>query len=238
VTPTRRPSLAPRRLVAAVGIGVVVASAAIGGAALLDEPAQRSAQDAAQPIIVGAVAGQEIPGTPTDVAGGLPPIGMVLDRPAPNGISALEPSVRVARLREITSQPGAAARRWVELGHAYQALGDSRAADAAYREAIRREPTDTAGRVGRAMVAGAQGAAGLRSGATMLDALVKDHPRDQLVIFNRGWLALYQRDVPTILSSWRQTVKLAPTTLLGRTATGLLREINANASGGAATPSP
>ncbi len=230
-----KPAIEPRRLVVALVAGAVVAAAALGIASLLNEPAKRSAQDRAQPIIVGAVAGEPInPDATADPAGSLPPIAIVLDRPAPDGISRLEPTVQVARLREIVARPDAAARRWVELGHAYQALKDASAANEAYREAERRDPRDPAAKVGLAMVTASRGPAGLQEATTTLGSLAAANPDNQLVVFNRGWLALYRRDLPTILASWRRTVKLAPNTLLGRTATGLLRQVGANSAGSAA----
>ena len=213
----------------------MVAAAALGIGSLLDDPAKRSAQDRAQPIIVGAVAGQPIdPAATADPAGSLPPIAIVLDRPAPNGISRLEPTVQVARLRELIAQPGAAPRRWVELGHAYQALRDPSAAQEAYSEAERRNPRDPVARVGLAMVMASRNPAGLQEATATLSALADANPANQLVVFNRGWLALYRRDLPTILASWRRTVKLGPNTLLGRTATGLLRQVGTNSAGSAA----
>jgi cytochrome c-type biogenesis protein CcmH/NrfG len=240
VTQSTRWSIAPRRLAVALAIGLAAGGGALGLGTILDDPANRSAEDVAQPIIVGAVAGQPIApatGTATDPGASLPPIAPVLDRPAPNGISGLEPSVQVARLREIIAQADASPRRWVELGSAYQALGDASAAEKAYREAARRDPRDLAPRVGLAMVTGSRGPAGLRAAAATLGRLAERHPDNQLVVFNQGWLALYQRDVPTVLRTWRRAVTLAPKTLLGRTAAGLLRQINANGAGaGPASP--
>jgi hypothetical protein len=192
----------------------------LGAGALLDSPtAEQAPRDKSQPIVAGPVVapGQELTGG----ASTLPPLRLVLDRPPPDGIGDLPAAQQVARLRTLAGH-GGAARRLVELGAAQQALGDGRAAQASYREALRRAPDDLAARTGLLMVDGASGSAGLRRAAAALGGLALEHPRSQLVLFNQGWVAAYRRDAGQALTSWARTAMIDRGTPLGRAARQLV----------------
>jgi hypothetical protein len=104
-------------------------------------------------------------------------------------------------------------------------LGDPEDAARAYRAAAARAPADVAARAGLAMVEGT-GGEGLARAAAGLAALAREHPDDQLVAFNQGWVEIYRRRAGPAERAWRRTVALGEGTRLGRTATALLRELD------------
>jgi hypothetical protein len=117
----------------------------------------------------------------------------------------------------------------VELGSAYQAVGLGREARDAYRAALQRSPGEVAALAGLAMVHGAGSPKGLEIAAHDLRGLRLAHPRSQLVAFNEGWVAAYRRRPKETVADLRRAIALGPGTLLGRTATGLVQRITAQA---------
>jgi hypothetical protein len=81
------------------------------------------------------------------------------------------------------------------------------------------------------MVEGASGAAGLQRGAAQLERLARERPREQLVSFNQGWLALYGGLREPAERAWTRTVALDPDSRLGRIAPVLLRALETVPSG-------
>lgn len=219
-----RPS--PRAVAAVVAVTLAAGLAAVGVASLLDEPVDGAARDRA-PIIVGQVVppGQELTGAEDR----LPQLAMVLDRPAPDGISRLAASDQIVRLREIVaSEP--AARRYVELGRAHMELDDIASARESFTRARALAPADPAPLVGLAMTQALEGDAGLDRAASDMRTLTDRFPGSQLAWFNRGWLAVYRSDADTAITSWTRTVALGRGTPLGRAAAGLLAEIGRTGS--------
>jgi hypothetical protein len=204
---------------------IAVWALAVGAALLLadalDSPVGEGARDEAQAVAPGPVA---VPGGALAGGEGLPPLALVLDRPLPEGIADLPPIRQATRLSELArSDPDP--RRLVELGSVFQLLGDPEDAARAYRAAAARAPADAAARAGLAMVEGT-GGEGLARAAAGLAALAREHPDDQLVAFNQGWVEIYRRRAGPAERAWRRTVALGEGTRLGRTATALLRELD------------
>ena len=199
-----------------------------GGALLLanalDSPAGQSARDEAQPATPGPVAGS------TGGLGQLPPLAMVLDHQLPGGVADLPPIQQAQRLRELAAAAPSATRS-VELGSVLQLLGDSAGAERAFRDALAREPGDVGALVGLALVNGVTGPGGLPEATRQLRALARQHPRDQIVSFNQGWLEIYRRRAGPARAAWRRTVELGPDTRLGRTASALLATLGTGSSG-------
>jgi hypothetical protein len=207
----------------------VAAAAALAVSWSLDDPVGENPNRDVTPIVVGPVVerGQELTGGDS----ALPPVAMVLERAAPDGISQLPPAQQIARLRELVSTR-AEAERFVELGSAYMAIGDRPSAVDAFERARGLLPGRAAPLVGLAMTDAMQGTEGQARAADTLAQLRREFPRSQVVAFNQGWLGVYRRDVPTIREAWRRTVALGAATPLGRTATALLTQV------GTGQPSP
>lgn len=203
----------------ALGVGAVLAAAALGLASALDSPTGSAPADPSQPIVAGPVVapGQQLTGG----ASSLPPLRLVLDRAPPGNIGDLSAAKQIPRLRALVRE-GAAPRRLVELGSAQQARGDGAAALSSYREALRRDPGNLAARLGVVMVDGATGSAGLKRAAAAFRTLARRHPNSQIVLFNQGWVAAYRRDARQALTSWGRTVALGGSTPLGQAARQLV----------------
>lgn len=213
---------------ALVAIWIVATAAAVGIALALDDPVGGGGRDAAQPIVAGVVVapGQEL--TAGDSA--LGPLALVLNTSPPAEVAGLQPDAQVAELRR-RAQERETPRRLVELGAALQGTGDGPGAEAAYRRALELDADDIAARVGLAMVDGATGTDGLDRAGRALQRLSVERPRDQLVAFNQGWLAVYRRDVPTVRAAWLRTIRLGGETRLGRTAQQLLAALERGRAG-------
>lgn len=211
-----RPST--RSLLAVVVAALVIGLAAVGVASVLDDPVGEGARDAA-PIVAGPVVapGQELTGGPSD----LPPLALVLDRPPPGEIGTLSAEDQIPRLQALAAT-NAEPRRLIELGAALQASRRLDEARDAFENALRLAPNDIAARVGLALTAGGQGPEGLERAATALADLEDRRPESQIVTFNRGWVAIYQRDADTAQDAWERTVAIAPRSRLGQTASQLL----------------
>lgn len=216
----RRP---PRGRVLAVAAAALVAGGtALGIASLMDEPVDGAARDLA-PIVVGNVVppGEELTGENTS---GLPPLAIVLAAATPQAIAALPAAQQVVQLREdVASAPRPAS--YLQLGRALMELGDAPSAREAFTRAAELAPGSPAPLVGLAMTDGIEGDAGLARAAARMEALARRFPADQLVAFNRGWLAVYRRDAATVVASWRRAVELGPRTALGETAAELLKQV-------------
>ncbi len=227
--PPRR--LSSRRLAAVLAVWAVAVGGALLIANALDSPVGEGARDEAQAAAPGPVAvpGGELGGG----EGGLPPLALVLDRPLPDGIGDLPPIRQAARLSELArSDPDP--RRLVELGSVLQLLGNPEGAGVAFQAAAQRAPDDVAARAGLAIVEGAAGGAGLARAAAGLGALAREHPDDQLVAFNQGWVEIYRRRSAPAQEAWRRTVALDPDSRLGLTATALIQELEGPGGGGGA----
>ncbi len=219
-----------RQAAAIAAVWLAVMAAAVGIAIGLDRPVGGGARDRAMPIVAGPVVapGAEL----TASAEGLPPIALVLPQSLPAAIATLPPEEQVARLRErADALPGP--RRLSELGSALQATGDTPSAEEAYRGALGIEADYLAARIGLVMTDAASGSDGLDRAARAFARLARERPREQIVAFNQGWLAIYRRDPATAGAAWSRTVALGGETRLGRTATQLLRALRA---GGAQSP--
>ena len=188
-------------------------------AARLDTPVQSGPKDAA-PIIAGPViiAEDEVFG-----AKGLPPFALVLERPAPEDLAALPTSRRLTALRARAA--GGDPTILVQLGAAEQAAGSQTAALRAYERALAARPDDVAAQIGVAFTNASAGGIAAGEAALLMQRLAEERPSNQLVAFNRGWLAAYRRDATTALLAWRQALEIDPSTSLGSTARGLIERV-------------
>ncbi len=187
-------------------------------AARLDTPVQSGPKDAA-PIIAGPViiAEDEVFG-----AKGLPPFALVLERPAPEDLATLPTSRRLTALR---ARSGDDPTILVQLGAAEQAAGSQTAALRAYERALAARPDDVAAQIGVAFTKASAGGTAAGEAALLMQRLAEERPSNQLVAFNRGWLAAYRRDATTALLAWRQALEIDPSTSLGSTARGLIERV-------------
>lgn len=220
-------SMTGRRLLLVVVAGVGAAVVAFAGAQALDDPVGAGPIDEAQPIVVGAIVepGAEL----TGIRGDLPPLSLVLDEPPPAEIVGLPLEDRVERLREIAGDdPGLL----LQLGVALQSTGDSPGAREAYERAAENAPDARGPEVGLLMADAASGSAGLERASQEIDVLAAAAPRDQLVAFNQGWLAVYRRDAQSALAAWERARQIDAQTPLGIAAAELTAAIARGADGG------
>lgn len=200
------------------GVWVLALGAAVGIAVTLDDPVGSGARDRATPIVAGPVVapGQEL--TASD--DGLPPLAMFLPRVSPAAIARLSADERAQAVATLQARADERSdpTRLSQLGVALQASSDGPSAQAAYQAALRQDPGHVPSRIGLAMVDAAAGSAGLQRADRALVRLARELPRNQLVAFNRGWLALYRRDGDTAVAEWERAIGLGPNTSLGRTA--------------------
>ncbi len=232
--PGPAPSPSPaRRSLRRAGVILAVWVVAAGGALLvaqaLDSPVGEGARDAAQPAGPGQI-DDPTAGTTDGLVEGLPPLSLILDRPLPPAIAALPPIRQVAALRA-RAQRTATARAHVELGSVLQTLGDEVGATAAYRTALRIGGDDPAAEAGLALIEGTRSGDGPARAAARLADLVAARPRDQLLVFNQGWLEIYRRRGDSARAAWERTVELGPATRLGRVATALIASLAPPGSG-------
>jgi tetratricopeptide (TPR) repeat protein len=214
-----RPAPARTRLIAAALAGLAAVAVAIGLAVAFNDPVGEGGRDAV-PAMPDPVAGLN-PGTEA----GLPPLALILDRPAPDGIGELPARDQVERLTALAT-PSAPARRSVELGAVLQSLGRNDEARAAYAEARRRDPDDLGARIGLILVGAASGdEAAMTAADVRLSALERAFPDEQLASFNRAWLAIYRADAATATEGLRRTLALDDQSPLGATAETLLRAL-------------
>lgn len=210
------------------GAWAVAALVAIFGARALDSPVGAGPIDEAQPIQVGAIVepGAELTGRPSE----LPPLSLVLNDLPPPQVVNLMREERVAALEGLATDDDA--ELLLHLGAAYQSLGDGRSAADAYRRAAAADPDSSAPRVGLLMVDAASGSEGRARATAELAALADARPEDQVVTFNRGWLAVYERDTAVALEAWEQTRRTNARSPLGLAAGQLVSEIRRGIDGG------
>ena len=218
----REPSRQRRgRLIGVALSGVAAALAATGLATRLDRPTQLGPKDAA-PIIAGPVI---IDDEETFGATGLPPFALVLERPVPADLSRLPRPKRLKALRD--RAVGGDPAILVQLGAAEQRTGEQGRARQAFEKALSAAPDNLAAQIGLAFTNASAGGSAAGEAALLLQRLADEHPSDQLVSFNRGWLAAYRRDATTALLAWRQALEIDPSTALGATARGLIIRVRA-----------
>jgi Flp pilus assembly protein TadD len=200
------------RFFAVVGMAMVVGIAAILVGVVLNQPSRSgtSTTTSASPST-----------TPQ-----LPQLAVVLNRTDP--VAAMAASNQVVALQAMIQNTPTAAR-YMALGQAEMSLANQQAALDAFSRAQQLEPSSPDPLVGLAMAEGMSGTTGLAAADVQLHSLGMRFPKSQVVAFNRGWLALYRRDVATVRSAWRRTVALGPTTQLGRAAKILLTDIGKKA---------
>jgi len=114
-------------------------------------------------------------------------------------------------------------RRLVELGVAYQRLGTPDRAVPLFREALSRDPGYIPARVGLAMANAGSGTGAARRAQRRLESLERRYPRNQLVVFNLAWAAIYAQDGPVVIRALEKTVALDDASYLGVIAQSLLR---------------
>lgn len=215
-----------RRVGVILGVWAAVAGGALLAAQALDSPVGAGARDEARPVAPDTVADPASGG----LAEGLPPLTLVLDRPLPSAIASLPPIRQAVRLERLATRSGSA-RRYVELGSVLQTLGDLAGATAAYRSALRAGGQEPAAETGLALLQAADGPDGPARAAARLDRLAASAPRDQLIAFNQGWLAIYRRQADPARAAWRRVIALGPDTRLGRVAGALLASLEARDPG-------
>lgn len=207
---------------------VAVAGAAIG-AGVLNDPVGPGGRDAT-PAMPEAL---DAPNAGTQA--GLPPLALVPglpERPGEEGLTAAE---RLDVLRPLIT-PAAGADLLVELGAVLQSLGRGPEARTAYEEALEREPGNLAARIGLILVpAAAGGPEALDLADAELATLEQAMPAEQLITFNRAWVAIYRGAPVRARRLLERTVDLGAGTRLGITADALLRAFD---SGRGAAPAP
>lgn len=201
-----------------------MAALSLGIASLLNDPVG-SRPVAAQP----ADTTPTTPGRPS--VGDLPPLSTLLDRPFPGDLASAQPQAAADALEKRLADERSP-RRLVELAVAYQRLGTPERALPLLREALTIDPDFVPARVALPMAeAGSDSAAASRAQAK-LEALERELPRNQLVVFNVAWAAVYAEDGAVAIRALRRTVALDDTSYLGLLAESLL-----GAGGVATTPS-
>lgn len=228
---TKSPSPQPAgRWLVLGGAWMVVALIAFLGARALDSPVGSGPIDEAQPIVVGAIVapGAELTGLPSQ----LPPLAMVLNDPPPPEVIDLAAPERAERLAALADTGDPDPLVLLHLGAALQSTGDGRAAAEAYRRAAEADPAANAPEVGLLMVDAASGSAGRERAAEALERLAAREPDDQVVTFNRGWLAVYRRNPDVALEAWEQTRRTDARSPLGLAAGQLVGAIRRGADGG------
>ena len=201
-------------LAMAGGLALAATLLAVGFALRLDTPVGAGPRDPA-PIQAGRAQVQVPEGI-----GELPPLAPGLERPLPRSVEGLTTvGDQLAELSRLARSGDPS--RLVQLGAAQLRVGDSPAATASFDRALARAPRSVEAQIGAAF-AEAVSARDLDGAAARIEQILTQSPRSQVAHFNRGWLATYRRDRPTVIEAWKTTVALGPRTQLGRTATQLL----------------
>jgi tetratricopeptide (TPR) repeat protein len=110
----------------------------------------------------------------------------------------------------------------VELAVAYQRLGTPERALPLLREALAIDPAFVPARVALPMAEVGSDPAGASRAQTKLEALERELPNNQLVVFNVAWAAVYAEDGAVAIRAFRRTVALDDTSYLGLLAEQLL----------------
>ncbi|HEY7514587.1 MAG TPA: tetratricopeptide repeat protein, partial [Vicinamibacteria bacterium] len=204
-----------RRAGIVAGLGVALAAVALGLASLLNDPTGPR-PSAAQSASAGAAR------TAPPSAEDLPPLSTLLERPLPGGLATAPPEVAARDLeRRLAAQRSP--RRLVELGVAYQRLDSPDRAVPLFREALSLDPGFIPARVGLAMAGAGSGAGAAVRAQRSLEALERKFPRNQLVVFNLAWAAIYAQDGPVVIRALERTLALDDSSYLGVVAQSLLQ---------------
>jgi cytochrome c-type biogenesis protein CcmH/NrfG len=219
-TPTSAPASddAPARRRRTVRFAAVIGAAGLAGVVAI-----LIAVALSQPSGAGSgSSGKGGSGTSTSAVAALPQLAVVLNRT--DAISQMAASNQVVALRSlIASKPTSAL--YLDLGQAEMSLADQRAAVNAFSHAAQLAPNTPEPLVGLAMTEGMSGGQSLEAANAQLQVLQERFPTNQVVAFNRGWLALYRRDAATVKTAWSRTVQLGKQTPLGVAASVLLAQI-------------
>ena len=207
-SPSPRRGLGGRRAALVVGLGAALAALALGVASLLNDPT------GPRPSVARSTA-------PVPSVADLPPFSTLLDRPFPGNLATAQPETAAQGLEKRLAAERTP-RRLVELGVAYQRLGAPERAVPLFREALSLDAAFVPARVGRVMAeAGADAAAASRA-LRGLEALEREMPRNQLVVFNVAWAAIYAEDGAVAIRALRRTAALDKNSYLGLVAGQLL----------------
>jgi tetratricopeptide (TPR) repeat protein len=203
--PRRRPN--GRSLAIILGIGVAFAALSLGVASLLNDPVG--------PRPVAAEVGEDTPTTPGQPSvGDLPPFSTLLDRPFPGDLATAQPQTAAEGLEARLAQERTP-RRLVELAVAYQRLGTPERAVPLLKEALTLDPGFVPARVALPMAEAGSDPAGAGRAQARLEALERELPRNQLVVFNVAWAAVYAEDGAVAIRALRRTVALDDSSYLG-----------------------
>lgn len=200
-----------------------MAALSLGIASLLNDPV------GSQPVAAQAADPTSTAGSPPSVDR-LPPFSTLLDRPFPGDLASAQPQTAADALEKRLAQERSP-RRLVELAVAYQRLGAPERALPLVREALTIDPAFVPARVALPMAEAGSEPAGASRALATLEALERELPRNQLVVFNVAWAAVYAEDGAVAIRALRRTVALNDTSYLGVLAESLL-----GAGGVAASP--
>jgi tetratricopeptide (TPR) repeat protein len=200
--PRRRPN--GRSLAIILGIGVAFAALSLGVASLLNDPT------GPRPVVADDT--PTTPGQPS--VGELPPFSTLLDRPFPGDLASAQPQTAAEGLEARLAQERTP-RRLVELAVAYQRLGAPERAVPLLKEALTLDPNFVPARVALPMAEAGSEPSGASRAQAKLEALERELPRNQLVVFNVAWAAVYAEDGAVAIRALRRTVALDDSSYLG-----------------------
>ena len=212
-SPSPRRGLDRRRIALVLGLGAALAALALGAASLLNDPTgpRPAVAQGADPTTTGAAPS----------VSSLPPFSTLLDRPFPGDLATAQPETAAQGLEERLAAERSP-RRLVELGVAYQRLRSPERALPLFREALSLDADFVPARVGVAMAGAGTGPGAASRALRDLEALERELPRDQLVVFNVAWAAIYAEDGAVAIRALRRTVALDGSSYLGLVADQLL----------------
>lgn len=210
-SPSPRRGLDRRRIALVLGLGAALAALVLGMASLLDDPT------GPRP----AVAQDTGPTGASPSVASLPPFSTLLDRPFPGDLATAQPETAAQGLEERLAAERSP-RRLVELGVAYQRLRSPERALPLFREALSLDADFVPARVGVAMAGAGTGPGAASRALRDLEALERELPRDQLIVFNVAWAAIYAEDGAVAIRALRRTVALDGSSYLGLVADQLL----------------
>ena len=200
---------------------MAVAALSLGVASLLNDPTGQ------RPVAVQA--SDPTTTTPPEASTeDLPPFSTLLDRPFPGDLASAQPETAAEGLETRLAQERTP-RRLVELGVAYQRLVTPDRAVPLLREALSMDGNFVPARVALIMAEAGAGLSGASGAQKKLQALERELPRDQMVVFNVAWAAIYAEDGREAIRAFRRTVALDNASFLGVTAEQLLNAGGADA---------
>lgn len=219
-----------RRALATLAVAVVAVGTAVLGARALDDPVGPGGRDPAPAMPAAAPVGN------AGTTAGLPPLALVPGLPERPGAEGRTAAEQLDVLRPMLG-PDADADLLVELGSVLQSLGRGAEAQRAYEDALERDPDNLAARIGLILVPAAVGGPGaLDTADAQLAAIEEDMPREQLITFNRAWVAIYRGAPVRARRLLERTVDLGAGTRLGVTASTLLSAFDAGRGAAPARP--